>query len=67
MAIWLIRAGKHGEYEQKFIQEKRVYATWPDLNTDLSAMKKRTELFQAMTKLYPDDKPKAIHNYVGQV
>jgi len=22
MAIWLIRAGSHGEYEQKFIQEK---------------------------------------------
>ena len=23
---WLIRAGSHGEYEQKFIQEGRVYA-----------------------------------------
>ena len=28
MAIWLIRAGKHGEYEQKFLQENRVYVTW---------------------------------------
>jgi hypothetical protein len=25
MAIWLIRAGSHGEYELKFIQENRVY------------------------------------------
>jgi len=24
MAIWIIRAGSHGEYEQKFIQENRV-------------------------------------------
>jgi hypothetical protein len=23
MTIWLIRAGSHGEYEQKFIQENR--------------------------------------------
>ena len=25
MAIWLVRAGSQGEYEQKFIQEKRIY------------------------------------------
>lgn len=31
MAISLIRAGSHGEYEQKFIQEGRVYATWGGL------------------------------------
>ena len=24
MAIWLIRAGSHGEYEGKFIQDNRV-------------------------------------------
>ena len=29
MAIWLIRAGSHGEHEQKFIQDKRViYLGW---------------------------------------
>ena len=28
MAIWLIRAGPHGEYEQQFISKKRVYVTW---------------------------------------
>lgn len=27
MAIWLIRAGSHGEYEQKFIQENRAAVT----------------------------------------
>lgn len=25
MSIWLFRAGKNGEYENKFINEKRVY------------------------------------------
>lgn len=24
MAIWIIRAGSHGEYEQKFIQESCI-------------------------------------------
>jgi restriction system protein len=28
MAICLIRAGSHGEYEQKFITENHVYVTW---------------------------------------
>lgn len=28
MAVWLVRAGSHGEYESKFISESRVYVTW---------------------------------------
>lgn len=31
MAVWLIRSGAHGENEQKFIDENKVYATWDDL------------------------------------
>ncbi|MCL5272731.1 MAG: restriction endonuclease [Gammaproteobacteria bacterium] len=67
MAIWLTRAGSHGEYEQKFIQEKRVYVTWDKLNVDLSKLSQRSDLTVVMTKIYPDDKPKAIQNWVGQV
>lgn len=67
MAIWLTRAGSHGEYEQKFIQENRVYVTWADLDVDLSKLKQRSELSAVMTQLYPDTKPKAILNWVSQV
>lgn len=67
MAIWLIRAGSHGEYEQKFIQENRVYVTWDGLDVDLAKLKQRADLTAAMTERYPNDKPKAIINYVGQV
>ena len=35
MAIWLVCAGSHGEYEQKFIQENRVYVTWDELDVEL--------------------------------
>ena len=44
MAIWLIRAGSHGEYEQKFIEEKRVYVAWQGLHHDLAKMTERSEL-----------------------
>lgn len=67
MAIWLIRAGSHGEYEQKFIQENRVYVTWDSLDVDLAKLKQRAELTAAMTERYPDTKPKAIMNWVSQV
>lgn len=67
MAIWLIRAGSHGEYEQKFIQENRVYVTWDGLDIDLGKLKQRADLTAAMTERYPDTKPKAIMNWVSQV
>ena len=56
MAVWLIRAGSHGEYELKFIQENRVYVTWDDLDLDLAKLSQRAELAEAMTQRYPDTK-----------
>ncbi|WP_415878495.1 restriction endonuclease [Methylomonas sp. TEB] len=67
MAIWLIRAGSHGEYEQKFIQENRVYVTWDGLDVNLAKLKQRVDLTAAMNERYPDTKPKAIQNWVSQV
>lgn len=67
MAIWLIRAGSHGEYEQKFIQEKRVYVTWDRLDVDLVRLKSRDDLDTKMTWRYKDAKLKTITNWVSQV
>ncbi len=67
MAIWLIRAGSHGEYEQKFIQENRVYVTWDRLDVDLTKLQQKADLTAAMTERYPDRKPKTIQNWVSQV
>ncbi len=67
MAIWLVRAGSHGEHEQKFIQENRVYVTWDNLNVDLGKLKQRADLTAAMTERYPDTKPKAVQNWVSQI
>jgi restriction system protein len=51
MAIWLVRAGSHGEYEQKFVQEKRVYVTWEYLTHDLAKIHDRESLFALMEKI----------------
>lgn len=41
MAIWLIRAGSHGEYEKEFTTENRVYVTWDKLAVNLAKLANR--------------------------
>lgn len=67
MAVWITRAGSHGEFEQKFLVNNTIYVTWDELDVDLSNLEDRTQLTKEMTDRYPDVKPKAIVNYVGQV
>ena len=67
MAVWVVRAGRHGEYEQKFIQDQKVWVTWDGLDVDLSTLPARADLTQAMVERHPDAKPNAIRNWVGQV
>lgn len=51
MALWLFRAGSGGEYERKFLDDKRVYITWEGLNDDLSKLHDRSELLTLLRKL----------------
>lgn len=67
MTVWLIRAGSQGQFEQKFLNENRVYVTWDGLNVDLSAMASREELLEALAVNDPDAKPKKLMNHASQV
>jgi len=67
MALWITRAGSHGEFELKFIQESKVYVTWDKLDVNVSKLSDRDDLAAAMAKRYPDAKPKTIMNWVSQV
>lgn len=67
MAIWLIRAGSHGEHEQKFIQDKRVYVTWDGFDVNLSKFKDRSALLEKMLSYYSEAKPKAVSNRSSQI
>lgn len=67
MSVWLSRAGKHGEFEQKFIQESRIYVTWDKLDVDLSKLFDRADLVDAMAARYPDAKAQTVRNWSSQV
>lgn len=60
MAVWLIRAGSQGQFEQKFLNEKRVFVTWSGLNSNLAKMTERDELFNALSLIDPEAKPKKL-------
>lgn len=67
MAVWLVRAGSHGEYEQKFIQESRIYLTWYHLDVNLANIDDRDSLAQTLVQRYPEAKPRTIANWVSQI
>lgn len=67
MAIWLIRAGKYGEFEEKFLTENRVYVTWDKLNRNLGMMKDKAELVGELGRLYPDSPPKRLSTWASQI
>jgi restriction system protein len=67
MALWLVRAGSGGEYENRFLDENRIYLTWEGMSADLSQVKDKAELNKLLSKFYPNAKPNAIRNFTGQV
>ena len=66
MALWLVRAGKSGEYETKFIESKRIYLTWDNLADDLATLNKENVLAR-LVHLYPEAKSKTLVNWRSQI
>ena len=67
MAVWLVRAGSHGEFQDKFLSEKRVYVTWDDLDVNLAKLSDRDALIAALEQRYPASKPKKLINHASQI
>ena len=67
MALWLFRAGRQGEYEKRFLDDKRVYVTWEGLRHDLSKLKSKKELLEILVETYPDSKLISLQVHVGQI
>ncbi|WP_444995608.1 restriction endonuclease [Aliikangiella sp. IMCC44359] len=67
MKIWLVRAGGNGQYEQKFLDENRVYVTWGRLDADLSVLQERTELIDLLEERDPDAKVGKLRNHASQI
>jgi restriction system protein len=67
MSIWLFRAGKNGEFENKFLKDKRIYLTWDNLNVDLSEYKDRNKILQKLQDMYNGEKANTIKNWASQI
>jgi restriction system protein len=66
MAVWLVRAGKHGEQEQTALDANLVTIGWNGL-PDLSDAADRATLEDMYARFYSNDAPSARANKVGQV
>lgn len=67
MALWLTRAGRHGEFENRFLEDRRIYLTWNGLKCDLSELKDKTELREVLREYYPTFGEKHVINNSGQI
>jgi restriction system protein len=68
MALWLVRAGKYGEHELKFLEDKRVYLTFSDITEDdLGGLKDYEAVRKFMAEKYPSESTRKIGNWSGQV
>ena len=67
MTIWMNRAGRHGEYEQRFLAEGRIYCTWENLTTDLSLTINRGGLKRTLEEIYPDAPEGRINQHSAQI
>jgi len=65
--IWLVRAGKHGEFEDRFIKNKIINLTWEDLDTNLDDIDEWDDLKDFLAKCKPDDPSRSISNQAGQI
>ncbi len=67
MSMWLCRAGKFGEYENKFIEEKRIYCTWNNLAKPITSFATKQALQQYFVDNDSDTKIKTAMNWASQV
>lgn len=68
MALWMVRAGKHGEHEDRFFQSGEIYLTWDDLqDRELGTAKDYEEIKQIVFDNYPNEPKGRIQNWAGQI
>jgi len=66
MPLWMVRAGRHGEQEQRALSNGFVTIGWNEL-PDLSKINTKDDLKKIYVKTYPGQKKMATANEVGQI
>ncbi|MDF2988075.1 MAG: hypothetical protein K0R50_3585 [Eubacterium sp.] len=67
MAIWMFRAGSSGEYENKFLEDNRIYLTWEELKIDLKKFQSKQDLYNYLLNDYGAEIPGRARNWAAQI
>ena len=68
MSLWLVRAGRYGEHESKFIDDKRIYLTWDELTAnDMTGILDYDGIKKRILDTYPDESSHKLGNWSAQV
>lgn len=67
MALWMNRAGRHGEWEANFLKDQRIYLQWMEVDQDLSLIADKSTLRDLLRLTYPDAPEGRISSYLGQI
>jgi restriction system protein len=68
MALWMLRAGRHGEYEDRFLSTSRIYLTWGDtIPNDARGFNSRADVVQTLRERWPNASEGKIRNHAGQL
>ena len=67
MSIWVVRGGKFGEYENRFLQESKVYLTRDGFKTDLNKIAEQAALRISLDEFYPTLPSSKLSSWSDQI
>ena len=67
MSLWVVRGGKFGEYESRFINESKIYLTRDGFNVDLSKLSDQAELRAKLDNHYPNQASMKLTSWADQI
>ncbi len=67
MALWLVRTGKHGEHERRFLSDDKVFLCWDEFKHDLSKLPDKAALSALLRSARPEFSDSRNANYSGQL
>ncbi|MHB1006082.1 MAG: restriction endonuclease [Chloroflexota bacterium] len=67
MALWMVRAGKHGEREDFALDNSVIAIGWEEIQQDLSVFKARQEIDDIVQQVYVGANPNTLSSWVGQL
>jgi restriction system protein len=63
----MVRAGRHGEYEERFLTDSRVYLTWDTFDSDIRKIPSRADLIRDLRERWPNAAEGKVRNHAAQI